>query len=117
MNDEQSWWLRSTDYRDDGYPVDGMFVDKYGTKRWWLNGMQHREDGPACEYANGYKSWYLNDQLHREDGPAREWSDGEMEWYINNNTVYSKLENNLYLYNDLSEEFKISIIKYELTKT
>jgi hypothetical protein len=70
---------------------NGLYIDGE-TEMWYLNGELHRVDGPACEYANGYKQWWLNDQL-----------------------VYSKKENNLHKYPNLTESFKLSIIKYRLT--
>jgi hypothetical protein len=71
---------------------DGLYIDEYGTKIWYLNGELHREDGPAIEYTKGDKEWWLNGKV-----------------------VYSYYKNNLSNY-DLSESFKMSIIKYELSK-
>jgi hypothetical protein len=116
----------------------GLIIDAYGTKRWYLNGELHRVDGPAREFENGGKEWYLNGELHRVDGPAIEYSDGSKSWYINDQRhrvdghavedtngskawfindklVYSKDKNKLHKYPNLSESFKLSIIKYRLT--
>jgi hypothetical protein len=60
---------------------------------WYVNGKHHREDGPACEYTNEMKSWYLNDRV-----------------------VYTDTFNDLSKYDNLSESFRMSIIKYELSK-
>jgi hypothetical protein len=69
---------------------------------------------------DGSKSWYTNNSFHRVDGPAREWTDGTKMWYLNGQLVYFKSYNitinNINEFNNLSEEFKLSIIKYELTK-
>jgi hypothetical protein len=93
----------------------GIITDKYGTKRWYLNGKLHREDGAALEYPTGTKYWCLNGNLHREDGPAMELSNGGKEWFLNGQLVYSKDKNNSHKFNNLSETFKHSIIKYSLT--
>jgi hypothetical protein len=95
---------------------DGKHIDSYGDVIWWCEGYIHRDDGPAMELSTGDKRWIVNGKLHRVDGPAVELPNGYKQWALEGKTVYSKLENNLYLYNDLSEEFKMSIIKYELTK-
>jgi len=62
---------------------NGLFVDRYGTKRWYMNGKLHRDDGPAIEYADGSKFWYMNDKLHRVDGPTVEYANGSKHWYHN----------------------------------
>jgi hypothetical protein len=93
----------------------GLIIDENGHKEWYLNDKIHREDGPAVEYANGDKYWWLNDQRHRVDGPALEWTDGTKMWYLNNKLVYSKYNNFLHKYHNLSNPFKLSIIKYRLT--
>jgi c-di-AMP phosphodiesterase-like protein len=59
---------------------------------------------------------YKNGLLHNENGPAVEWYNGEKEWCINGEDVFNSQENNLPLYDNLTEEFKKSIIKYELSK-
>jgi hypothetical protein len=59
--------------------------------------------------------YYLNGYYHKEDGPAISHYN-ILEWYLNGNLIYSKCVNNLELYKDLSESFKMSIIKYELSK-
>jgi len=79
------------------------------------SGQLHREDGPSYEYEDGSKVWHLNDKLHRTDGPACEWVGGDKTWWLNGKLVYSDDENNLSQY-DVSESFKQSIIKYELTR-
>jgi hypothetical protein len=71
---------------------NGLITDKYGTKRWFLNEELHRVDGPAVELSNGSKYWFLNGEL-----------------------VYSKDNNNLHRYPNLSKPFKHSIIKHKLT--
>jgi hypothetical protein len=60
--------------------------------------------------------WYNSyNKYHREDGPAKEYKDGSKEWWLNDSKVYCKRENNLHKFNDLSEEFKKSIVKYKLS--
>jgi hypothetical protein len=71
-------------------------------------------EGNYQEYDDFF--WYKNGKFHREDGPACVYSNGEKEWCINGEDVFNSQENNLHLYDDLSEEFKMSIIKYELSK-
>jgi hypothetical protein len=63
----------------------------------------------------GIKNWYVNDKCHREDGPAVEWPNGDKKWYLNGKIVFSKHVNFLHKYHNLSESFKRSIIKYQLT--
>ena len=67
-------------------------------------------------YEDGTKMWFLNGELHREDGPACEYSNGTKKWYLNSECVYSEYVNKLSDYDNLSEEFKQSIVKYELSK-
>jgi len=64
--------------------INGIGVDKYGTKYWYKDGFLHREDGPAIEYPDGSKEWYKNGLLHREVGPAIEFTNGSKLWYFNN---------------------------------
>jgi hypothetical protein len=88
---------------------NGLNIDEDGTKRWYLNSKRHREDGPAIEIKNSRKEWWIN-------GPAIEYTDGYKEWFLNDQLVYSKDSyNNLHKYDNLSEEFKMSIIKYKLS--
>jgi hypothetical protein len=94
---------------------NGLIIDKDGTKSWWLNGERHRVDGPAMEDNDGSKEWWLNGELHRVDGPAIEWHDGTKSWFLTDQLVYSKNVNKLSQYDNLSESFKMSIIKYELS--
>jgi hypothetical protein len=93
----------------------GLIIDEKGYKAWYLNGELHREYGPACEYSNGTKEWFINGQRHRVDGHAIEYSDGSKSWYLNNKLVYSKYQNNIHLFPNLSKQFKNSIIKHRLT--
>jgi hypothetical protein len=93
----------------------GLITDKYGTKYWYLNGELHRVDGPAIECVDGVKYWFLNDKRHRVDGPAIECADGVKYWFLNGQLVYSKDNNNLHKFNNLSETFKHTIVKYSLT--
>lgn len=58
--------------------------------------------------------WYKDGYYHRKDGPAIEWYNGEKEWCLNGQDVFNSQENNLHLYDNLTEEFKMSIIKYRL---
>jgi hypothetical protein len=87
-----------------------------GTKKWFLNGKLHREDGPACEWDCGEKQWYMNDNRHRVDGPAVIYPDGRKKWWLNGELVYDDYVNSIAEHTNLSEEFKKSIIKYELEK-
>jgi hypothetical protein len=93
----------------------GLIIDENGHKEWWLNGERHRVGGPAIECSNGDKEWWLNGELHRVDGPAIEWVDGSKSWFITDQLVYSKNVNKLSQYDNLSETFKKSIIKYKLS--
>jgi hypothetical protein len=93
----------------------GLIIDGKGNKHWYLNDQLHRVDGPAVEWSNGFTSWFLNGKLHRENGPACELPNGDKEWFLNHKLVYSKDENYLHLFTDLSESFKKSIIKYNLS--
>lgn len=63
--------------------LDGLIIDKYGTKRWYKEGVLHREeDLPAIEYINRIKIWYKNGLLHRDnDHPAIEDDVGTKKWY------------------------------------
>ena len=95
---------------------DGPAIEYHnGNKHWYINGLRHRTDGPACEDSDGSKVWYINGQLHRTDGPAYEDSNGDKEWWLNGERVYSDNMNNLSQY-DVSEPFKRSIVKYELSR-
>jgi hypothetical protein len=97
--------------------VDGpaeSFED--GSFSWYLNGKRHREDGPAWEHSSGQTIWYKNGERHREDGPAKETPNGLKMWYLDGEIVYDYEWNNLDDYDDLSEAFKQSIIKYELSR-
>jgi hypothetical protein len=93
----------------------GIIIDEKGNKEWFLNDELHREDGPAIEWVDGSKEWFINGNLHREDGPVIEYSDGDKKWFLNNKLVYSKHQNHIHLFPNLSESFKQSIIKYRLT--
>jgi hypothetical protein len=108
----KGWYLKGGLHRVDGPAIECS----NGTKEWCLNGDVHREDGPACEWSDGTKLWYINGQRHREDGPACECADGTKEWYLNDQLVYSRDVNKLSQYDNLSESFKMSIIKYELSR-
>ena len=108
----KEWFLNGELHRVDG----PAFEYTSGTKEWFINGQRHRVDGPAIEYSVGTKEWYLNGQRHRVDGPAIECADGTKEWYLNDKLVYSRDVNKLSQYDNLSESFKMSIIKYELSK-
>jgi hypothetical protein len=109
-NGDKEWYLNGYLNR-----VDGPAMElNNGTKIWYLNDQRHRVDGPACEWSDSDKIWYLNGEKHRVDGPACEWSNGTKKWYLNDRLVYSKDENYLHKYNNLSESFKQSILKYEL---
>jgi hypothetical protein len=66
-------------------------------------------------YDNGAKAWYLNGKIHREDGPAVEYTNGNKYWWLSNKLVFSKSQNSLHLFPNLTESFKLSIIKYRLT--
>jgi hypothetical protein len=105
------WYLKGDLHRVDGPAVE----NSNGDKCWYINGKLHRVEGPALERVNGNKAWYLNGQRHRVDGPAIEWSDGTKAWYINDKLVYSYNINFLHEYPNLTEPFKKSIIKYELS--
>jgi hypothetical protein len=107
----KSWFLNGELHREDGPAIEY----KNGSKAWYINGKLHREDGPAVENSNGDKGWFLNGIHHREDGPAVEYISGYKAWYLNDKLVYSKDNNNLHKYPNLSESFKHSIIKYRLT--
>ena len=93
----------------------GLIIDENGDKAWYLNDQRHRIDCPACEWSDGTKAWFLNGKFHREDGPAMEDNDGYKAWYLNGKLVYSKDKNNIHKYPNLTESFKLSIIKYRLT--
>jgi hypothetical protein len=94
----------------------GLQIDRVGNKYWYKDDNLHREDGPAIEMKNSRKEWWINGQRHREDGPAIEYNYGSKDWwFLNDQLVYSKDNNNLHKYPNLSEEFKQSIIKYKLT--
>jgi hypothetical protein len=95
---------------------DGLHIGNCGTERWYLHGQRHRVDGPAVEYTDGSKSWYINGQRHRVDGPAVDHVGKIKEWWLNGNLVYSKECNYLELFTNIPESFKMSIIKYELSK-
>jgi hypothetical protein len=95
---------------------NGLIIDKDGTKEWFLNGERHRVDGPAIEWVDGHKEWCFNGELHRVDGSAIECADGTKGWFLNGKLVYSKDMNKLSQYDNLSESFKKSIIKYELSR-
>jgi hypothetical protein len=70
------------------------------------NGLQH----------HGLMDIYWeNGKKHREDGPAVIWEDGEKKWYLKGQLVYG-YTNRLNEFDNLTEEFKKSIIKYELSK-
>jgi hypothetical protein len=94
---------------------NGLIIDKDGTKYWYLNDTRHRVDGPAIEWDDGHKEWFLHGQRHCKDGPAIEWDDGTKGWFLNGKLVYSKDMNKLSQYDNLSEAFKKSIIKYKLS--
>jgi hypothetical protein len=108
----KEWFLNGEFHREDGPAVE--WID--GSKFWYKDGKEHREDGPAVEWHDGNKEWFLNDKSHRVDGPAIECADGHKEWYLNDKLVYSKNMNKLSQYDNLSESFKMSIIKYELSR-
>jgi hypothetical protein len=92
----------------------GKYKEKYG-EYWYKDGMFHREDGHAIIESGG-REWYLNGLLHREDGPAVENTNGTKEWWLNDVEIFSNETNNLHKYDNLSEAFKKSIIKYEFSK-
>jgi hypothetical protein len=94
---------------------NGLQIDSNGNKYWYLNDNLHREDGPAIEMKNSRKEWWINGQRHREDGPAIEYNYGSKDWWLENRIVYSKHQNHIHLFPNLSESFKKSIIKYKLT--
>jgi hypothetical protein len=111
-NGKEEWFKDDLRHREDGPAIEWF----NGDKLWYLNGELHRVDGPARELSNGSKAWYLNGQRHREYGPAMELSNGTKRWYLNDEMIYSDNLNDLHLYKDLSESFKMSIVKYELSK-
>jgi hypothetical protein len=71
---------------------------------------QYERDNHIC--------WLKDGLYHREDGPAIIYTrvNGNKEWHIDGHLIFSKHSNNIHLYKDLSESFKRSIIKYELSK-
>jgi hypothetical protein len=79
---------------DDEYTIlaDGAYKDKTG-EYYFKKGKLHREDGPAVIEV-GYHS----------------------EWWMDGSEVYSIDVNKLHDYDNLSESFKRSIIKWELSK-
>jgi hypothetical protein len=105
------WYKDGELHREDGPAIDLI----KGHLEWWLGGIQHREDGPAI-VNNNLEVWVFDGREHRLDGPAVIHSDGTKEWYIRGKKVYSREINNLHKYKNLSEKFKQSIIKYELTQ-
>jgi hypothetical protein len=108
----KQWYKDDTLHREDGPACEWVNGDKY----WYLDGKEHRIDGPAIEFAESHVYyWYNNGLKHREDGPACIYDDGYMEWWLNGDTIYSEKVNNLHNYPNLSESFKQSIIKYQLT--
>jgi hypothetical protein len=60
--------------------------------------------------------YYKNGVPHRSDGPYSEYNDGEKEWVLDDVLVYSNYRNELHKYNNLSEDFKQSIIRYKLSR-
>jgi hypothetical protein len=93
----------------------GLIIDEKGNKHWYLNDQLHRVDGHAIELSNGTKLWFLNGKQHRVDGPAFERVNGTKKWWLNDQLVYSKHQNNIHLFPNLSESFKLSIVKYKLS--
>jgi hypothetical protein len=79
----------------------------------------HSNNGPIC---NGtFREWngllyYKDGKPHREDGPAKDYDNGSKYWFLEGKIVYSISENYLHLYDNLSDAFKKSIIKYVLSK-
>ncbi len=61
---------------------NGLYIDKYKTKRWYKDDILHREDGPAFENSAA-KIWIQHGASHRLDGPASEWYNGNKYWYLN----------------------------------
>jgi hypothetical protein len=116
MKEQKTYNHNEVWFEDDGGRIlcNGPYKDKDGVF-YYKDGKYHREDGPAREWTDGTKEWFLNDQLHREDGPAVIYTNGTKEWFLNNECVYSNIINDLCGY-DLSDAFKLSIIKYELSK-
>jgi hypothetical protein len=52
---------------------------------------------------------------YKKDG-CHTKQDGTKEWWLKGDIVYTNKINHLHKYDNLNEEFKQSIIKYELTK-
>jgi hypothetical protein len=96
---------------------NGKYIGYNNTEEWFKDDLRHREDGPAITFNDGAEMWYRNDQCHREDGPAMIGPDGRKRWILENKLVYSDEMNNLHICKDLSESFKMSIIKYDLNRT
>jgi hypothetical protein len=94
---------------------NGSYKEHMGTFHY-KDGIFHRVDGPAIEYSGGEKEWWLYGERHRVDGPAIEYSSGKKEWWLYGEILYYDGYNNLNEYSDLSESFKRSIIKYELSR-
>jgi hypothetical protein len=102
-------------HREDGPAI----IYPNGTKFWYKEGNNHREVGPAKVWVDGNEEWWLNGELHREDGPAGDYtkgSYGSCTWWLKGIRIYDEVENVniLHKYNNLSEKFKQSIIKYSL---
>jgi hypothetical protein len=97
---------------------NGLEIDSSGDKVWYLNDQYHREDGPAIERIRGTKMWYINGERHNENGPAVVLGAifKVKQWWLQGELVYSCNVNHLGDYDTLTESFKQSIIKYELSK-
>jgi hypothetical protein len=83
---------------------------------WWFkNGMLDREDGPAY-VDEKTELFYRKGRYHNSNGPAKIYKESGLKiWYLKGVLVYGNHTNRISDY-DLSEAFKRSIIKYELSK-
>jgi hypothetical protein len=96
----------------------GCYQKPYGIC-YYKDGNRHREDGPAIirnkEGEPIDEDWFMLGVYHRLDGPAVIYDDVK-EWWLDGLLVYASNDNNIHKYNNLSESFKKSIIKYKLSK-
>jgi len=73
-----------------------------------------RVEYTVVTYPEGTTRWIYKGYWHREKGPAV-YNDDEQQWWLNGKLVYCNSEDFTANF-DLTDEMKMQIIKYKLTR-
>jgi hypothetical protein len=120
MKEQQLYSHKNKFYEDKTKTITCNGVYRcYGVIYHFLDGLFHCEDGPAKDVMGGHKEFWLNGKIHRLNGPAIYVVGGKQSWWFEGTRVYTSKDGFVIgkdKIEELPDDFKYSIIKYELSK-